>query len=92
MAALQKQAKNTAKEHATVDKLRKEISEKERERNTLEDGLNGTKPSRTLRNKKLSFRNKMSKTGGLSEMRTLRLLKEKQQKEELKKDKRSLLG
>ena len=43
MAALQKQAKNTAKERATVDKLRKEISEKERERNTLEEGLNSTK-------------------------------------------------
>ena len=33
VAALQKQAKNTAKERATVDKLRKGISEKERERN-----------------------------------------------------------
>ena len=43
MAALQKQAKNTAKERATVDKLGKEISEKERERNTLEEGLNSTK-------------------------------------------------
>ena len=43
VAALQKQAKNTAKERATVDKLRKEISVKERERNTLEEGLNSTK-------------------------------------------------
>ena len=43
VAALQKQAKNTAKERATVDKLRKEIYEKERERNTLEEGLNSTK-------------------------------------------------
>ena len=43
VAALQKQAKNTAKERATVDKLRKEISEKERERNTFEEGLNSTK-------------------------------------------------
>ena len=43
VAALQKQAKNTAKERATIDKLRKEISEKERERNALEEGLNSTK-------------------------------------------------
>ena len=43
VAALQKQAKNTAKERASVDKIRKEISEKERERNTLEEGLNSTK-------------------------------------------------
>ena len=43
VAALQKQAKNTPKERVTVDKLRKEISEKERERNTLEEGLNSTK-------------------------------------------------
>ena len=43
VAALQKQAKNTAKERATVDKLRKEISEKERQRNTLEEGINSTK-------------------------------------------------
>ena len=49
MAALQKLVKNTAKERATVDKLRKEISEKERERNILEEGLNSKKkPSRTL--------------------------------------------
>ena len=43
VAALQKQAKNTAKERATVDKLRKVIFEKERERNALEEGLNSTK-------------------------------------------------
>ena len=49
VAALQKQAKNTAKEHATVDKLRKEISEKERERNTLEEGLNSTKTLEDLK-------------------------------------------
>ena len=43
VAALQKQAKNAAKECATIDKLRKVISEKERERNALEEGLNSTK-------------------------------------------------
>ena len=43
VAALQKQAKNTAKERATFDKLRKKISDKEIERNTLEEGLNRTK-------------------------------------------------
>ena len=49
VAALQKQAKNTAKERATVDKSRKEISEKERERNTLEEGLNSTKTLNDLK-------------------------------------------
>ena len=49
VAALQKQAKTTAKERATVDKLRKEISEKERERNTLEEGLNSTKTLEDLK-------------------------------------------
>ena len=49
MAALQKQAKHTAKERTTVDKLRKEISEKERERNTLEEGLNSTKTLEDLK-------------------------------------------
>ena len=43
MSPLQKQAKYTAKERATVEKLRKEISEKERERNAFEEGLNSTK-------------------------------------------------
>ena len=47
MAALEKQAKNTAKnidrERATVNKLRKDIAEKERKRNDLEEGLNSTK-------------------------------------------------
>ena len=47
MAALEKQAKSTAenkdKERATVDKLTKDIAEKERKRNDLEKGLNSTK-------------------------------------------------
>ena len=54
--------------------------------------LTAQKLSMTLRNKKLSFRNKMSRTGELSEIRKLRLLKEKLQTEELKKHKRSSLG
>ena len=47
VAALEKQANNTVKtvdkERATVNKLRKDIAEKERKRNDLEEGLNSTK-------------------------------------------------
>ena len=47
VAALEKLAKNTAKnidkERDTANKLRKDIAEKERKRNDLEEGLNSTK-------------------------------------------------
>ena len=43
MSPLTKQANNKATEQAQVDKIRKVVSDKERERNALKEGLNSTK-------------------------------------------------
>ena len=65
---------------------------KKKKQTLLKKDLTVQKPSMTLKNKKLSYRSKSSKTGKLSEKRTPHLLTKKLQKKELKKNKRSSLG
>ena len=92
MAALEKQAKTKAKEQTRVNELRASLAAKGRERNSMEARLNDTRTLDELKEQEAELqRQNEAVIRQLSTMQTHHLLINKPPKEELRKDKRSLL-